>query len=89
VDAALASQTLNVLGLHAGRLNRARLAILQELEHQLAADGVAPAFSTDRAREIAAQQIPVMGSLPAFFTTLRWFLGQGADAHLNAIAFQG
>jgi uncharacterized protein (TIGR02646 family) len=89
VDVNMAAQTITVLGLHAGRLSRARLAILEELESQLASDGTAPAFSTDRAWEIAIEQIPAAGTLPAFFTTIRWFLGPGAEAHLTGIAFQG
>ena len=89
VDANFAGQTITVLGLHAGRLNRARLSVLDELLNQLAADGTTPAFSSERAREIAAEQIPATGTLPSFFTTVRWFLGAAAEAHLTALAFHG
>jgi uncharacterized protein (TIGR02646 family) len=89
LDTNLAAQTIAVLGLHTGRLNRARLAVLEELLSQLASDGTAPAFSAERARELAARLIAATGNLPSFFTTIRWFLGAGAEAHLTAIEFQG
>ena len=85
----LAEQTITTLGLRSGRLNRARLAIIEELLSQLAANGTASAYSTERAREIAAEQIPATGNLPAFFTTIRWCLGHGAEEHLQAISFRG
>jgi uncharacterized protein (TIGR02646 family) len=84
-----AEQTITVLNLRAGRLNRARHALLGELLAQLDTDGAGPVFSSERAREIAAQQIPATGKLPAFFTTIRWFLGQDAETHLQAIGFTG
>ncbi len=89
VDSNLAEQTIAVLSLRAGRLNRARSAVLEELLSQLASDGTAPAFSTDRAREISMQQMPATGALPTFFTTIRWFLGPAAESHLAAIGYQG
>ena len=89
VNAAVADNTIAVLNLRANRLNRARQALLGELLAQLAADGATPAFSTDRACEIAAEQIPATSSLPSFFTTIRWFLGQGAETHLQAVGFMG
>jgi uncharacterized protein (TIGR02646 family) len=89
VDATLAGQTVTGLGLHAGRLNRARLAVLDDILSQLASDGSGPAFSSSRAREIARQLIPVSGTLPPFFTTIRWVLGAGAEIHLVAAGFEG
>jgi uncharacterized protein (TIGR02646 family) len=89
LDANLARQTITVLGLDASRLNRARLSVLDELLNQLATDGDATAFTSARAQEIAAEQIPATGTLPSFFTTIRWILGAGAEAHLNAVTFQG
>jgi uncharacterized protein (TIGR02646 family) len=89
IDANLAGQTVTVLGLRAGRLNRARYAVLDEILRQLASDGAAPAFSPARAQEIAAEQIPSTGHLPAFFTTIRWALGAGAENHLRATGYQG
>jgi hypothetical protein len=70
-------------------LNRARHALLWELLNQLDVDGAAPAFANERASEIAAQQIPATGDLPAFFTTIRWVPGQGAETHLQAVGFSG
>jgi hypothetical protein len=87
--ASLARQTVTVLGLDAGRLNRARLSVLDELLGQLATDGTGAAFSAERAREIAAEQFPSTGTLPSFFTTIRWFLGAGAETHLTEVAYQG
>lgn len=90
VDASLARQTIEVLGLNAGRLNRARLSVLDELLNKLAAGAsTASALSFDRAREIAVEQIPASGTLPAFFTTIRWLLGVPAETHLAVIEFQG
>ena len=89
VDSVLAEQTMTVLALRSGRLNRARLAVLNELLAQLAADGAAPAFSVERAAEIAAQQLPAGGDLPAVFTTIRWFLGTATEERLAAVAFEG
>lgn len=89
IDPSLAERTITVLGLATGRLNRARQAILGELLSQLESEGSEPPFSTNRSREIAAEQIPAAGNLPSFFTTIRWFLGNGAEAHLTAIGFQG
>jgi uncharacterized protein (TIGR02646 family) len=89
VDAGVAEQTLTWLNLRARRLSRARVALLEELLRQLATDGVDSAFTSARSREISAEQIPATGHLPAFFTTIRWFLGQGAEAHLQAIGFEG
>ena len=89
VEATLAENTITVLNLRASRLNRARHALLWELLDQLDVDGAAPAITTERASEIAAQQIPATGALPAFFTTIRWVLGQGAETHLQAVGFIG
>jgi uncharacterized protein (TIGR02646 family) len=89
VEVALVENTITVLNLRAGRLNRARHALLWELRSQLDVDGAAPAITTERASEIAAQQIPATGALPAFFTTIRWVLGQGAETHLQAVGFIG
>lgn len=89
IDAALAEQTISVLGLRAGRLNRARLAIFDELLDQLSAATASPAFSAAREREIATEQISAAGDLPAFFTAIRWFLGEAAETHLRAVDFRG
>ncbi len=89
VAAAVADNTITVLNLRANRLNRARHALLGELLAQLAADEATHPFSPDRERELAAEQIPATGNLPSFFTTIRWFLGQGAETHLQAVGFTG
>ncbi len=89
LDVALVERTIEILNLRAGRLNRARQAVLDELLRQFAADAEDPAFSPERSLRIAAEQIPAAGTLPAFFTAIRWFLGQGAERHLHAIDFDG
>lgn len=79
----------SVLNLRAGRLNRARLALLNALLQEFSLDGAAPAFTADRAQEIAAQQIPSNADLPRFFTAIRWLLGEGAEQHLHSVAYEG
>ena len=68
-------------GLRAGRLNRARLAVINALEEMLA--------NGDAERQIAEDILPADGYLPAFFTTIRWYLGQDAEDHLQSINFAG
>jgi uncharacterized protein (TIGR02646 family) len=89
ISVLLAQDTISVLGLLAGPLNRARRRLMEQLLRQLSADGKAPAFSPAREREIAVEQFPVRGSLPAFFSTIRSFLGVGAEEHLRGIGFEG
>lgn len=68
-------------GLRAGRLNRARLAVINALEEMLE--------KGDTERQIAEDTFPADGYLPAFFTTIRWYLGQDAEAHLQSVNFAG
>ena len=82
-------RTIAVLGLRARRLNVARLALMNELLRHLEEPGSTSAFSRERERELAAVHLPQAGPLPAFFTTLRFVLGTGAEDHLQAIGFQG
>ncbi len=72
---------ITTCGLRAGRLNRARLAVINELEGMLA--------NGDAERQIAEDILPADGYLPAFFTTIRWYLGQDAEDHLQSINFAG
>lgn len=89
VDVQLARDTIDVLGLKAGRLNGARLTLMNQLLQELASAGHTQPFTLDRERELAAFYLPQAGFLPAFFTTLRYSLGSGAEMHLAAIGFQG
>jgi uncharacterized protein (TIGR02646 family) len=89
VDVQLAHDTIAVLGLKAGRLNGARLALINQLLEELARAGHTHPFTLDRERELAAIYLPQSGFLPAFFTTVRFSLGAGAEMHLAAIGFQG
>lgn len=90
IDPELVALSISTLGLQAGRLNRARRAIISALMEMIgdATDGDIP-FSVEREQQLAAEQIPSNGSLPAFFTTIRYILGRGAEEHLKAIGFQG
>lgn len=85
----LAHDTIAVLGLKARRLSAARLGLMNKLLDEVAEDGTAGAFTFERERELAAIYLPKTGSLPAFFTTVRFSLGAGAEAHLTAIGFEG
>ncbi len=86
---ALANRTISVLNLHAGRLNRARLSILVTLEEELGGAGSTVPLSFERERELAMNFFPTAGPWPAFFTTLRFSLGDGAEAHLASLNYQG
>lgn len=89
VDVQVAHNTITVLGLKAGRLNEARLAIINQLLEELEKAGYTQPFTLDRERELAAIYLPQVGLLPAFFTTVRFSLGAGAEVHLAGIGFQG
>jgi uncharacterized protein (TIGR02646 family) len=89
VDTALARQTIEVLRLQAGRLNRARLGLLNDLLMELSEEGETEPFSGEREQHLAQIYLPGTGSLPAFFTTVRFGLGEGAEVHLASIGFQG
>jgi uncharacterized protein (TIGR02646 family) len=89
VDIGLAHETICVLGLKAKRLSDARLAIMGQLLGELDGAGSSGPFTVDRERELAAYYLPQTGFLPAFFTTIRFTLGAGAEDRLVAISFQG
>ena len=90
IDPGLATGTVEVLGLHAGRLNRARLRLLNDLLEELGEEGSPTMpFSTEREHELAQVYLPAIGPLPAFFTTLRFALGVGAEIHLASVGFRG
>jgi uncharacterized protein (TIGR02646 family) len=89
LEVALVERTIHVVNIRAPRLNRARQALLDELLRQSEVDTEVPAFSQQRSLQIAAEQIPATGNLPEFFTCIRWFLGQEAERHLQAIGFNG
>jgi uncharacterized protein (TIGR02646 family) len=89
VDVHLARNTIDVLGLKARRLSEARLAVMNRLIQDLAADGTTAPFTVQRERELASTYFLPTGTLPAFFTTVRFSLGLGAELHLADIGFQG
>ncbi len=89
IEAQLARNTIRVLGLKARRLNEARLSLITALVQELAEPGDTEPFTLQRERELAAIYLPEAGFLPAFFTTLRFVLGAGAEGHLASIVFQG
>jgi len=89
IQTELAYETIRVLGLRTKRLNDARLVLITELTEELGKDGQTGPFTLDREREMAGMYLPQAGSLPAFFTTVRFTLGAGAEVHLAAIGFQG
>lgn len=89
VDAELAKATIRVLALDATRLNRARLSLMTQLGEELDEAGETSPLSLDRERELAAVYFSATGAWPAFFTTIRFCLGDGAEDHLRSIGFQG
>jgi len=89
VDVQLAHNTITILGLKAGRLNVARLALMNQLLGELADAGPTEPYTLGRERELAGMYLPQTGFLPAFFTTVRFSLGVGAEVHLASIGFHG
>lgn len=85
----LAHDTIRVLGLKARRLNSARLALLNAIIEELGTAGAGEPFTVNRELELASDYLPTVGPLPAFFTTLRFALGEGAELHLSNIGFRG
>ena len=89
VDSQLVEQTIQILNLNAGRLSRARESVLDEILTALDLEFTSPRFSIDREMELAAALFPAQGPLPAFFSTIRFALGAGAEAQLKIINFIG
>ena len=90
IDPDLVAQTINLLGLRANRLSRARLATMEALSQLLEEPATSDEpFSTPREARLAAEQVPPVGTLPGFFTTIRFILGQGCEQHLQSINYQG
>ena len=85
-----AATTIKELGLATGRLNRARLAVVDAITEMLSetASSDEP-YSDKRAQRIAAEQIPGQGNLPAFFTTIRALLGEPCEEHLRSVNYRG
>ena len=76
-----AENTIAELNLNAPRLKRLRLAVIEVLQEQVA-ELAAQDIPVEEAMEQLARELLVPnseGGYPAFFTTIRWFLGEAAE----------
>lgn len=79
--------TIDKLGLNVQRLKGLRLAVIKDIEEQLKDETTDP---NDLEEKIAAEELGYgTGNWPRFFTTIRWFLGAGAERHLTNISYLG
>lgn len=91
VPLAKAQATINYLQLDANRLRRLRKAVLDSLNHLLA-NRVANGQTAAQARRAIARAIlrkDNNGHWPAFFSSIRSYLGQAAEDQLASIGYQG
>jgi len=76
-----AENTIEELNLNAPRLKRLRKAVIEVLQEQTA-ELSGQGFSVEEAMDQLARELLVPNSednYPAFFTTIRWFLGEAAE----------
>lgn len=82
--------TIQKLGLNVQRLRNERVAIISEITQELDArdDGLINPILLKK--QIASERFgDGKHDWPAFFTTIRWILGEGAEKHLTAISYLG
>ena len=80
-----AENSIRELNLNAPRLKRLRLKVIEALQDQLA-EMAGMGLSLDEAMDQLAHILLIPNSentYPAFFTTIRWFLGEAAEAVLQ------
>ncbi len=76
-----AENTIIELNLNAPRLKRLRKAVIEVLQEQVA-EMAGQGFSVEEAMDQLARELLIPNSedsYPAFFTTIRWFLGEAAE----------
>ncbi|HBT87984.1 retron system putative HNH endonuclease [Desulfobacter sp.] len=83
----LIQHTIDMLNLNCDRLQQARLKIIHHIEKNKKKQRQNGYSSQQGLNNLA--HIYFRNSWPAFFTTIRFCLGQGAETHLNSITFQG
>ena len=82
--------TIQKLGLNVQRLKNERVAIISEINQELddRDDGLINPILLKK--QIAAERFgDCKHDWPAFFTTIRWILGEGAENHLTTISYSG
>lgn len=85
--AMLVQHTIDMLNLNCDRLAQARLRIIRDIEHNKKKQRQAGFSAQQGLANLAQRYFRIQW--PAFFTTIRLCLGPAADAHLQAISFQG
>jgi uncharacterized protein (TIGR02646 family) len=79
--------TIDKLALNVTRLKDQRLAVIEEIEKELDDETI---DINDLEEKIAAEYFgDGTENWPRFFTTMRWFLGAGAERHLTNISYLG
>lgn len=82
--------TIQTLGLNVERLKTLRLAVIKEIEKELAFYDDETSDPTLLEKQISAEYLDNgKDNYPRFFTTIRWILGEGAENHLLDISYSG
>ena len=79
--------TIDKLGLNVQRLKDQRIVVIKDIGEQLKDETI---DINDLEEKIAVEELGNgTGNWPRFFTTIRWFLGAGAERHLMNISYSG
>lgn len=79
--------TIDILELNVQRLKDQRIAVIDEIEKELDDETI---DINDLEEKVAAEYFGNgTENWPRFFTTIRWFLGAGAERHLTNICYLG
>ena len=87
----VANETIKLLRLSAPRLNRLRQPVFEMLNARLQ-ELVSNGFTIEAASVLIAEELlpeQESVSLPAFFTAIRWYLGEAAEQRLKTIGYDG
>lgn len=86
-----ASETIRLLRLSAPRLNNLRLPVFEMLNEKIQELATQGLEIEEAANLLAEELIPEKSEmhLPAFFTSIRWYLGEAAESRLQSINYAG
>lgn len=85
-----AKNTIKELNLNAARLKRMRLVVIQTLQDELEAN-LARGMELEESLDLLAELFLAPdkdGNYTAFFTTIRWYLGEAAEKFLSARCYR-
>ncbi len=83
----LVQHTINVLNLNCDRLAQERLRVIRDIEHNKKRQRER-GFNAEQGLSNLARQY-LRQPWPAFFTVIRWCLGQAAERYLQSVQFAG